>query len=162
MIFDYSITGPAWASVHIEWGASATDIVVELLTDAPRNLLEAIILLIDGAEESTCEWAYEPGETRWRLRRLENDLVEVRIVKFALSEFHAERLLSDGSGQLVFVTSGSFSEFIAAIVDGLRRGFAEANAEYVEEDAPGSVLPEFYLTNLTTWIRDRRVVTPPA
>jgi hypothetical protein len=75
------------------------DMRLSYLSDAPRDLVEAVLVLLRGATEARCCWQDEPGEHRWLFRR-EGDEVRLGIVRF--NDTFAR--LDDDRGELVFQT----------------------------------------------------------
>lgn len=66
--FVYRLTGSGWSEAVISDGANeATLNNVSYLSDALRDLVTAIIKLLEGAKRAEFSWYGEPGEYQWLL-----------------------------------------------------------------------------------------------
>src|SRR5690349_4440222 len=80
--FDYRLTGLGWAEARISDGRSDATFTASYLEHALGDLLEAVGILLEGADEARCSWMEEPGEYRWVFRR-EGSAVQLRVLGFA-------------------------------------------------------------------------------
>lgn len=80
------------------------------ITDAPRDLVDAVLVLLRGAPEARCCWQDEPGEHRWLFRRAGEE-VRQRIVRF--NDTFARR--DDDRGELVFETCCSLTRLASQV-----------------------------------------------
>ncbi len=83
------------------------------LSDALGNLLEAVGVLLEGADEAACSWDEEPGEYRWLFTRT-GQTVHLRVL--ALPDQFPPR--PDADGTLVFETRQSLQVLAAVVAEG--------------------------------------------
>jgi hypothetical protein len=133
---DIELTGAGWAAASIKAGNAHARITASYLSDAPRDLVEAATTIADGTEEAWCSWAEEPGEFRWRMRRLDGDL-EVEILGF-------DRLWGgepDEAGRVVFYARVRDYDFVRSVLRAMdalveRLGADEYAQEWARYDYP--------------------------
>lgn len=94
-------------------GRANGGLTASYLSDALGNLLEAVGVLLEGADESACSWDQEPGENRWLFTRT-GPSVHLRIL--ALPDQFPPR--PDAEGALVFETRQPLETLAAAVADG--------------------------------------------
>jgi hypothetical protein len=111
--FSYRLTGTGWAEARIADEESWATITASYLSDALGELLEAVGVLLEGADEARCSWQEEPGEFRWIFRRTSSD-VRLRVLSFP-DQIPPE---PDADGTPVFETRQSLAALAAAIADG--------------------------------------------
>jgi hypothetical protein len=114
--FTYRLTGTGWAEARIADGTSSATITASYLGDALCDLLEAVGVLLEGAEEARCSWEEEPGEYRWIFERTGSD-VGVRVL--ALSDNFPRE--PDERGVVVFETRTPLREVARAVVEGAQK-----------------------------------------
>jgi hypothetical protein len=114
--FTYRLTGTGWAEAWVADGAVAATITASYLEDALGELLEAIGLLLEGADQARCSWEEEPGEYRWIFERAGAD-VRLRVIAFA--DIYSRE--PDGSGTVVFETAAPLRDVASAIADGAQK-----------------------------------------
>jgi hypothetical protein len=95
--FSYSLTGARWAKAVVSDGEHRATVTASYLTDALRDLLDAVAVVAKGDSESRCLWTEEPGEFRWIFRRAHGD-VEIEVIE--LKETYSRA--SDLEGTLRF------------------------------------------------------------
>ena len=127
MEFNYRLTGSGWAEASVANGSVVATITASYLEDALGELLEAIGLLLEGANQARCSWEEEPGEYRWVFDRSGS---EVRLRVIAFEDNYSRE--PDDSGTVVFETSAPLRVVASAIADGAQRVLDEyGEAEYL-------------------------------
>lgn len=81
LAFSYELVGPGWARARLSDGANELEMYPSRLSDALGDLTWAVVALLNGALEQSCEWADEPGEWRWIMLR-GGDQLNVTILRF--------------------------------------------------------------------------------
>lgn len=134
MEFTYHLTGIGWAEARVSAGSSSARITASYLEDALGVLLEAVGLVLEGAQQARCSWEEEPGEYRWIFDRAGSD-VRLRVLAFRDRDLDE----SDDQGVIIFETSQPLREMAAAIADGAQAVLDEyGEEEYLRRwmDAP--------------------------
>lgn len=136
MEFTYRLTGTGWSEARLEDRSSSATITASYLEDALGDLLEAVGVLLEGAQEARCSWAEEPGEYRWLFDRADSD---VRLRVLAFRDLYSPE--SDDRGHVVFETKTPLREMAEAVADGAQRvldeyGEAEYQRRWVEHPFP--------------------------
>lgn len=111
--FSYRLTGTGWAEARVEDDTSWATITASYLGDALGDLLEAVGVLLEGAEQARCSWEEEPGEYRWIWERTGSD-VYLRIL--ALRDNFPRQ--PDELGTLVFETRQPLRALASAMAAG--------------------------------------------
>jgi hypothetical protein len=111
--FAYRLTGTGWSEARLSDGDSSVTITASYLGDALGELLEAIGLLLEGAEQARCSWAEEPGEFRWVFDRASTD-VRLRVLAFPSDNPRQP----DDSGRVIFQTTAPLRDVAGAIASG--------------------------------------------
>lgn len=97
--FDYQVLPHGWSEVRVSDGEHVVLVEAWRLSDALRDLLEAVVLAVEGVREARCSWLHDdPGEWRWVFRRLGEE-VELRVL-----EFDTVRDAPDEQGREIFRT----------------------------------------------------------
>jgi hypothetical protein len=94
----YSLIGQGWCQATLRDGAHEVSIRATYLTDALRDLVDAVIAVMRGASHVACTWQDEPGEHRWLFDRQDADEVTITIRRFD-STFSRQ---SDELGEIIF------------------------------------------------------------
>jgi hypothetical protein len=84
----YNLTGSGWAECIVEIDDRHAHITASYLSDALADLLDAVESVVRGIEDATALFIEEPGEYRWRFRRISPDRLWVRIIEFDESWKH--------------------------------------------------------------------------
>jgi hypothetical protein len=132
--FTYRLVGLGWAEARLVDGAASATITASYLSDALADLLEAVVGLLAGADETRCCWAEEPGQYRWIFQRY-GRRVDLDVLWFD-DDYNPEIDFrgADEHGKLVFSTQQSLSVLAAAIADGAGLVLAEYGEEgYLEQ-----------------------------
>lgn len=116
MEFTYRLTGPGWSEARLADGSNAVTITASYLGDALGELLEALGLLLEGADQARCSWEEEPGEYRWLFQRSDAG-VWLRVLAFP--DQYAEE--PDERGEVLFETRAPLREIVEAIADGAEK-----------------------------------------
>lgn len=122
--FAYRLTGTGWAEARLSDGSASATITASYLGDALGVLLEAVGVLLGGADRARCSWADEPGEFRWIFKRAGSDVV-LRVLALA----DVETPEPDDNGVVVFETKQPLGEVAAAIADGAQAVLEEYGQE---------------------------------
>jgi hypothetical protein len=138
--FSYHLTGSGWSEARVADEANHVIVTASYLSDALRSLIEAVSLIVEGADEARCSWDEEPGEYRWILRR-ETDGVALEILVF--DELWNDE--PDEAGRPVFSTRQSPLRVARAVLSGAQRvlddlGEAEYERQWVEHPFPTAAL----------------------
>jgi hypothetical protein len=67
--FSCQLVDRGWIEVALATEDNEVKFIASYLSDAPNDLINALILLIEGANETTCLWQDEPGEYRWVFKK---------------------------------------------------------------------------------------------
>lgn len=78
----YNLTGRGWSECIIEIDDQQAHLTASYLSNALADLLDAVAAVVRGADEATASFTEEPGEYRWRFRRVSQDRLCVRILWF--------------------------------------------------------------------------------
>jgi hypothetical protein len=92
-----SLVGRGWASALVANEDTQIEIVPSYISDAMTDLITAVMLIAEGAAETSCRWQVEPGEYRWFFS-CEEENIRVRILEFP-DVFCG---LEDNKGTLIF------------------------------------------------------------
>jgi hypothetical protein len=111
--FSFRLTGPGWSEARLADSSNSATITASYLGDALGDLLEAVGLLLEGADQARCSWQEEPGEYRWLFERTASD---VRLRVLAFRDQMAEE--PDDQGEVVFEAHTPLREMAEAIADG--------------------------------------------
>ena len=69
MRFEYELTGAGWSRARIQDDVAGAEITASYLSDALRDLLDAVAEIAAGADAARCAWDEEPGEFRFIFER---------------------------------------------------------------------------------------------
>ena len=70
-----------WTGLRFSRGNERVEIQFSHVTDAPRQLLEALAALLRGAAEAEVVFLQEPGEVVLALKRLPGDLLHLKVFR---------------------------------------------------------------------------------
>jgi hypothetical protein len=73
--FNYKLVGSDWSEARVGDEHAHANLTASYLSDALGNLLEAVALVTEGVAEARRSFDEEPGEYRWILRRVGDDVV---------------------------------------------------------------------------------------
>jgi hypothetical protein len=125
--FTFRLVGTGWAAAHISDDTGGATVTASYLKDALGLLLEAVGLVLEGAEEARCAWAEEPGEYRRILER-DGEQGHLRVLAFR----DVERPEPDDRGTTIFETRQLVRVIAASIADGAQQVLTEyGEDEYV-------------------------------
>jgi hypothetical protein len=79
--FEYRLIGSGWSEARVADTERHATVTASYLSDALKNLVEAVALVVEGAPEARCSWDEEPGEYRWIFTRVGN-AVDLRVLSF--------------------------------------------------------------------------------
>ena len=158
--FKYWLDGPCWAKVRIAGDDQSIEIVVSSLTDAPRQLLDGLLSLIDGEDALDIVWARDPGDWVWLLQRIERDSVLIQLWEFSAWDDAAREVRGyrDGSdfvenrGRQQFETRATLLSFAQAVAMGYREFIDEVGLERYREEWSANVFPSSLLDALERWV----------
>jgi hypothetical protein len=72
--FRYHLTGVGWSECTLIVDDAHVTVTASYLSDALRSLISAVCRVLEGIAEATATFDEEPGEFRWRLFRVGDDL----------------------------------------------------------------------------------------
>lgn len=117
MRIDYRLTGAGWAECEVEIQGRTATVSASYLSDALESLLAAAAAVARGDAEATAHFEEEPGEFRWRLHRVGEERLRVRIL--SLEEFHPT--LPDEEGEVIFDAEARLRTFAGAVLSAAQR-----------------------------------------
>lgn len=136
----YRLTGTGWSEARLAIGHASVTLTASYLDDALGDLVRGAVAL--GQAESTVRvsWAEEPGEFRWVLDRVGDD-VAVRVLWFD-SLWGGE---PDEKGRVLLDERCSLDDFRRAVAHGARAVLAEWGEEgyrnkWAEHEFPTAAL----------------------
>lgn len=119
----YDLSGTGWAYCTIEIGEATATVTASYLSDALDDLAGAVVGLLRGDEQSTANFAEEPGEYRWEFARKGSEGVTIRI-----------RFLGSGpDNQPIFEAETRLRTFAGALLSELQRLLREHGAAGYKE-----------------------------
>lgn len=128
MEFSYRLVGTGWAEARIADDETWASLTASYLSDALGNLLEAVGVLLEGADAASCSWDEEPGEYRWLFTRA-GESVHLRILALP-DQFPPQ---PDSAGTVVFETTQPLPVVAAAVAQGAADVLAEhGEKKYLE------------------------------
>jgi hypothetical protein len=110
--FVYRLTGSGWSEAIISDGANEASLNVSYLSDALRDLVTAVIQLLEGGKRAEFFWLDEPGEYQWLLTQREQTL-SIRITHYR--NWEQDRQPKDRAKK-AFKTRCSLREFATAVL----------------------------------------------
>lgn len=90
----YNLIGIGWSECIVEIDDQKAHLTASYLSNALADLLDAVAALVRGADEATASFTEEPGEYRWRLIRVSQERLFVRILW--LDDIFSDRQDRDG------------------------------------------------------------------
>src|SRR4051812_13127040 len=108
----YNLTGAGGSECRVVIGERSAHLTASYLSGALGDLPGAGATLGEGAVEATASFEAEPGEYRWRFRRLDDGQVHVRILSFADSWDQSP----DERGKIVFEARCRLRTFAGAVL----------------------------------------------
>jgi hypothetical protein len=133
----YSLTGRGWAECVVEINDRQVHLIASYLSDALADLLYAVESVVRGIEDATALFIDEPGEYRWRLRRISPDRIWVQIIAF--DECWSKR--PDEEGKLILDAECRLRTFAGAVLSASQQvlathGFDGYREQWVNHDFP--------------------------
>ena len=122
--FSYRLIWSGWSDTGIYDGVNRAFLCASYLSDALRDLTNAVVTLVEGAQGSTCRFAGEPSEHRWVFAR-QGDCLRIEVLWFDGTFPPAP----DEKGKLTFSTACNLRQFAGQLRDELRRLLAEHGVE---------------------------------
>lgn len=118
-------------------------VTASYLSDALRSLISAVCRILNGVSEATASFDEEPGEYRWRIFRIDNDMIRLLILEF--SDLWSNK--PDSEGKPIFDVKCRLRTFAGAVYDGCQRLLAEHGHngyrdKWLEHEFPDSDLRE--------------------
>lgn len=113
----YNLTGVGWSECIVEIDNQKAYLTASYLSDALTGLLEAVTTVVKGTDEATAFFTEEPGEYRWRLTRVSQERLYVRILWF--DESFSDH--PDGNGRLILETQCRLRTFAGAVLSSSQR-----------------------------------------
>jgi hypothetical protein len=81
LVFSFRLDGADWATAELRVGSDSVTLSVSGMTDAPEDLLDAVISLFYGATFSWVSWMEEPDYIRWLFFQNSDDTLGVRVIR---------------------------------------------------------------------------------
>ncbi|MEK7832802.1 MAG: hypothetical protein AAB401_17045, partial [Acidobacteriota bacterium] len=133
----YKLTGSGWAECALEIDEQGIVTTASYLSHALERLLESVVELLRGQPEATASFDEEPGEYRWRFKRIDEQTISIRILWF--NKLWGRE--PDEKGKLVFEATCRLRTFAGAVLSASQQLFAEHGIEgykekWVEHDFP--------------------------
>ncbi|MGH9802627.1 MAG: hypothetical protein ACRD82_19855 [Blastocatellia bacterium] len=133
----YKLTGSGWAECALEIDGQGIVTTASYLSHALESLLQSVVELLNGQADSAASFDEEPGEYRWRFKRIDEQTISIRILWF-------DKLWGrepDEKGQFVFEATCRLRTFAGAVLSASQQLFAEHGFEgyklkWVEHDFP--------------------------
>jgi hypothetical protein len=99
LTFSYTLCGHGWSEATIAHDGTSFSVRVSYLSDALRDLTDAVIALIRGATHASCAWQGDDDrhEYRWLFER-HSDEIDITIVEF--DDLFSRK--ADDQGMVVF------------------------------------------------------------
>jgi hypothetical protein len=116
----YNLSGRGWSECIIEIGHQQAHLTASYLSDALADLLDAITVVVQGANEAIASFTEEPGEYRWQFTRVSQDSLCVRIVWF--DETWSDRPTEEG--KVILEAECRLRTFAGAVLSASQRVLA--------------------------------------
>jgi hypothetical protein len=141
--FRYHLTGAGWSECTLIVDDAHVTVTASYLSDALRSLISAVCRVLEGTDGATAAFDEEPGEFRWRLFRIDDELVRVMILEF--DDLWSDK--PDSDGKPIFDVRCRLQTFAGAVYDGCKQLLAEHGHEgykeqWHEHDFPDSEFEE--------------------
>lgn len=152
MRFDFGLASdaPGWADPSLNVDDQTVRMTASYLTDALGDLLNALILLVNGSPEARCEWTQEPGGWQWLFWRPNETDVDVR-VSFKEDVLSRDRRPFTDEG-LRLRTRLPLQALVAAVASGARRCLDEFGTDGFAERWSDFPFPRMQLESLEHWV----------
>ncbi len=125
----YNLTGAGWSECFVELGGQYAHLTASYLSDALGSLLDTVIGMMLGREETTASFEEEPGEYRWRFQRVQSDKVNVRILWF----YDTYSRKPEEQGEMLLNVECRLRTFAGAALSAAQRVLAEYGLEGYRE-----------------------------
>jgi hypothetical protein len=125
----YNLFGVGWAECFLTIGNSNIRLTASYLSHALADLLQAVVDLLHGHRETVASFADEPGEYRWRLQRVDENTVSIRIIE--LDDLWQNK--PDEEGSVIFEAQCRMRTFAGAVLSASQRVLAEYGLEGYRE-----------------------------
>jgi hypothetical protein len=122
---DYNLTARGWSECIVEIGDQHAHLTACYLSDALADLLNAVTIVLRGTEEATASFTEEPGEYRWRLKRVAPDRLWIDIVWF--DEISRDR--PDECGKVILTAQCRLRTFAGGVLSASQRVLATHGLE---------------------------------
>lgn len=116
--FAFVLTGSGWAYGSLTVGEKVARLEwCSYLSDALADFARAVLALLHGADQATCDWYDEPGGLRWRFTR-QGERVHVNAIAFRVNAYSEHP--ADEEGTLKDLGTCTLVELATALHDGMR------------------------------------------
>jgi hypothetical protein len=109
---EYNLTGRGWAECIVEIDQHQVRITASYLSNALDDLLDAVAAIVQGANEATASFTEEPGEYRWRFKRILQDRLSIQIIWFS----EAFKARPDLEGEIILDAECRMRTFAGAVL----------------------------------------------
>lgn len=159
VLFDFNLVrrAPGWADPMVELGGTSVEMRASYLTDALGDLLNSMMLLVNGSPVAVCEWTQEPGGWRWTFIRRSETQVDVRIA-FKPDVFE-EHWMPHDLGEVRADSRLELREVVRALAGGARTCLDEFGASGFASQWLEHPFPRLQLEALEKWL-DAEEVAP--
>jgi uncharacterized protein YegP (UPF0339 family) len=125
----YKLIGSGWAECSLGVDGQVIVTTASYLSDALASLLQSAIDLVKGQSEATASFDEEPGEYRWRFKRLDEQTISIRILWF--DELWNRQ--PDEKGRIVFDATCRLRTFAGAVLSTSQQLLAEHGLDGYKE-----------------------------
>jgi hypothetical protein len=149
----YNLFGVGWAECSITIGDTSLRLTASYLSHALADLLQAVVDLLNGHGETVVSFAEEPGEYRWRLQRVDENTVGIKIIEF--DNLWKNKL--DEEGSVIFEAQCRMRTFAGAVLSASQRELAEHGLEGYREKWANDDFPLELHNELKQLLRNGRL-----
>jgi hypothetical protein len=147
--FVYRLTGTGWSECELTIDGAQIQLTASYTSDALRELLIATNLILGGNHEARATFDEEPGEYRWRLSRITENRLRIRIIWFE----EVGALKPDVEGKLLFEANCGMKPFGQAVLDGCRQLVSELGTSSYARKWARHPFPESDVNELVALLR---------
>lgn len=119
---NWELPGAGWARCAVSSGEQQVVLVASYLTEAPEDLLEAVLAMELGTSDARCQFDAEPDAYRWIFRRT-GSRVNVEI------KHMPDGWMPDEAGRTVWHSRHRVAELSAAVLVGFDRVLADLGTD---------------------------------
>jgi hypothetical protein len=117
---EYNLVGRGWAECIVEIDQHQVRLTASYLSNALDDLLDAVTAIVQGASEATASFTEEPGEYRWRFRRISQGRISIQVIWFT----QTFKNRPDSEGEIILDAECRMCTFAGAVLSGSQRVLA--------------------------------------